>query len=73
MQNQNVEANQQTNTDELTKPRTIMVSKTYTVFKIALTEDIEYPSFNTELRSDKLLISDGFGSTTYAKEELTAE
>lgn len=144
LKNQLAETNQQPKVDEATKPRMIMVPKAYTVFNIAQTEDIEFPAFEAELRSDaeiiqacedvianmpnkptirkngtnayyqptidivvvtslkkcksneayystlfhelahstghesrlnrkELLNSDGFGSVTYAKEELTAE
>jgi antirestriction protein ArdC len=38
--------------DEATKPRTIMVPKTYTVFNIAQTEGIEFPYFEAEERSE---------------------
>jgi antirestriction protein ArdC len=58
LKNQNEEANQQTSTDEQGKPRTIMVPKTYTVFNIAQTDDIEFPAFNAELRSDAEKIAD---------------
>ncbi|MET3980656.1 antirestriction protein ArdC, partial [Mucilaginibacter sp. UYP25] len=144
LKNQSAETNQQPKVDEATKPRMIMVPKSYTVFNIAQTEDIDFPAFEAELRTDaeiiqacedvianmqnkptirkngsnayyqpttdivvvpslkkckskeayystlfhelahstghesrlnrkELLNSDGFGSATYAKEELTAE
>ncbi|MBL4678823.1 MAG: DUF1738 domain-containing protein [Mucilaginibacter sp.] len=52
LKNQTADANAQPATDETAKPRTIMVPKAYTVFNIAQTEDIEFPSFEAELRSD---------------------
>lgn len=42
--------------DETTKPRTIMVPKTYTVFNIAQTEGIEFPCFEAELRTESEII-----------------
>ncbi|WP_374950255.1 ArdC-like ssDNA-binding domain-containing protein [Mucilaginibacter sp.] len=42
--------------DENAKPRTIMVPKTYTVFNIAQTEGIDFPTFEAEVRSEAEVI-----------------
>jgi antirestriction protein ArdC len=144
LKNESNDANTQQPVDDTSKPRTIMVPKTYTVFNIAQTEGFDFRCYDAEFRSEaeaiancevvvdnmpnrptirkngtnayyqpstdtvvvpslkrcksseayystlfhelahstghesrlnrkELLNSDGFGSTAYAKEELTAE
>ncbi|WP_165852107.1 ArdC family protein [Mucilaginibacter terrenus] len=52
LKNQQTDATTPQPADEQTKPKTIMVPKTYTVFNIAQTEGIKFPCFEAELRSD---------------------
>jgi antirestriction protein ArdC len=56
MKNQSDDANAQPLADDTAKPRTRMVPKAYTVFNIAQTEDIEFPCFDAELRTETEII-----------------